>query len=387
MKIDLIYLLSGKNGIAPFTQRELELLAKNNIKFKLCFTQLNNLVPSQISWPVYVFNPFDIFLAIIRNFFTLIKNGVLSEVVRNGEYKSLLTAVCFYEKTKKNKPSIIHVQMGDHKLFIGYYLKKLYSFCKLTTTIHAHELYFEKKDRDYFRFITILKSCEKLFTISEFNKDLLVHSFQLRPEIIDVMYLYPSIEPVLKKDTIKILIVGNWERKKGFEDIIEAIKKIKEDNYIIYVAGTNVNPDVDLNLPELIRKNDIEDKFVLLGRVSSSILEVLYNFCDIFLLPSKTEFFENGNVKEREGIPVALMEAMYFGMPVITTNHAGIPELINENLIEEGNVKQLAHAIKNSLINLSTLKINAKNNIEIVKNKFHSGNINKMLAYFAKNKF
>lgn len=40
------------------------------------------------------------------------------------------------------------------------------------------------------------------------------------------------------------------------------------------------------------------------------------------------------------------MEAMAFGKPVVTTKHAGVPELAKEVLIEEGNVEKLAEAIE-----------------------------------------
>ncbi|MBL1603589.1 glycosyltransferase, partial [Klebsiella pneumoniae] len=45
-----------------------------------------------------------------------------------------------------------------------------------------------------------------------------------------------------------------------------------------------------------------------------------------FLLPSVTA--SNGDM---EGIPVALMEAMASGLPVISTYHSGIPELIDDH--------------------------------------------------------
>ena len=59
----------------------------------------------------------------------------------------------------------------------------------------------------------------------------------------------------------------------------------------------------------------------------------------IFVLPSL-----------REGIPVAAMEAMAMGLPVITTNIYGIPELVENGkeglLVEPGNAKALAEAIE-----------------------------------------
>ena len=70
---------------------------------------------------------------------------------------------------------------------------------------------------------------------------------------------------------------------------------------------------------------------------------------DIVILPSvKTK---NG---EHEGIPVALMEAMAYSIPVISTNTGGIPELLSDKagvIVEERNSQQLAVAIKKFIKN------------------------------------
>ena len=71
----------------------------------------------------------------------------------------------------------------------------------------------------------------------------------------------------------------------------------------------------------------------------------------LFCLPSYTEYYEDGNPAEREGIPVVLMEAMAWGKPVIATRHAGNPELVEDILIEERNVEELRNAIKYLLEN------------------------------------
>ncbi len=66
---------------------------------------------------------------------------------------------------------------------------------------------------------------------------------------------------------------------------------------------------------------------------------------DIFLLPSETQ--SNG---DEEGIPVAIMEAMACGLPIVSTRHAGIPELIDDGvegiLVPERDPVALAAAIE-----------------------------------------
>ena len=65
----------------------------------------------------------------------------------------------------------------------------------------------------------------------------------------------------------------------------------------------------------------------------------------IFLAPSITS--ESG---DQEGIPVVLMEAMAHRLPVISTYHSGIPELVINGktgfLVKEGNVREIVEKIK-----------------------------------------
>ncbi len=55
------------------------------------------------------------------------------------------------------------------------------------------------------------------------------------------------------------------------------------------------------------------------------------------------------NSTNNEGIPVALMEAMAYGIPVISTNTGGIPELIGDGsgiMVEEKNAEAIADALE-----------------------------------------
>jgi glycosyltransferase involved in cell wall biosynthesis len=65
----------------------------------------------------------------------------------------------------------------------------------------------------------------------------------------------------------------------------------------------------------------------------------------VFVLPSVVT-----SRGDRDGIPVALMEAMAMGLPVVSTRVSGIPELIEHGssglLAEPGDAKELAHCIE-----------------------------------------
>ena len=74
-------------------------------------------------------------------------------------------------------------------------------------------------------------------------------------------------------------------------------------------------------------------------------MKMLLDEADVFLLPSVT-----GADGDMEGIPVALMEAMAVGIPVLSTVHSGIPELIDSGhsgwLVEEYDATALADKLQ-----------------------------------------
>jgi colanic acid/amylovoran biosynthesis glycosyltransferase len=141
-------------------------------------------------------------------------------------------------------------------------------------------------------------------------------------------------------DQVYLISVSRLTEKKGLEYSIRAVAAlIKNGRKIEYtIVGDGTLRD---ELQQLIQALDVCDSIKLLGwKQKTEVIELLKT-SDIFLLPSITS--RSGN---QEGIPVALMEAMAMGLPVISTFHSGIPELVEHNisgfLVTERDVKGLA---------------------------------------------
>ena len=144
---------------------------------------------------------------------------------------------------------------------------------------------------------------------------------------------------------IRLLTIARLVEKKGVEYGIRAVAKLAKDNrnieYIIVGGGY-----LRESLEQLIQELDVTDIVKLMGwKQQSEIIQQLRQ-ADILLAPSITSP-KNG---DQEGIPVVLMEAMAMGLPVLSTQHSGIPELVEDGvsgfLAPEQDVDALAQKLE-----------------------------------------
>lgn len=369
------YIISIRIGMNSFIYREIDELIKTGLKIVLFPTKYNKgLYMPKDDWDCYIYHPFSVFLK-QPLFFILSPLQYLKLFYESIKTKSLLDFIIAFDfatQMKKKDVNRIHCHFGDHKLFIGYYCKRILGI-PLTVTIHAHEL---THNPNWIMFIKSLEACDKIVSISDYNKQILTEKFNIDSNKITVIRLFGFEKS--DDNYIKILIVGWFQEKKGHDILFNAIKKLDRNDIKVWVVGRKQLWDKEIvDVEKLAKSIGIEDKVIIFGEISDDVLKVLYNSCDLFCLPSKTT---RGGAKE--GIPVALMEAMSYGKPVISTRHAGIPELVEETLVEENNVEELAKAIELLADNPELRKKLGERNREIIVEKYSKENIMKLREVF-----
>jgi len=246
------------------------------------------------------------------------------------------------------KFDIIHCHFGPNGI-IGAYLKEGGINSKLITTFHGYDMsmFISNHGEDIYK-ILFLKG-DLFMPISEHWKKKLIEMGCEEGKII-VHRMGIDVEKFefserRKTGTIKILSVGRLVEKKGHEYAIKALAKVvnKNGKDIIYrIVGDGPLKDKLMSLAEELR---IEDCVKFMGNVEDEELLKLYKESHIFILPSVT-----ASDGDQEGIPVVFMEAQAMGLPVISTYHSGIPEVVIDGksgfLVPEKDVDALAEKME-----------------------------------------
>lgn len=180
-----------------------------------------------------------------------------------------------------------------------------------------------------------LRAAVKVITTSEFSRQEIIESLQVKPEKIHVVYQGISSEfnPAqrnkaeewkkrLKLPEKYILYVGMMEERKNIRRLISAFGQIEKEIPDVYLvlAGRKDNPAY--SLADTIEKSGIRSRVVETGYVSQENLPGLYAGAEVFAFPSLYEGF---------GRPV--VEAMACALPVVASHASALPEITDQAAI------------------------------------------------------
>ena len=221
---------------------------------------------------------------------------------------------------------------------------------KVITTFHAFDMstYVRKNGQDVYS--DLFKRGDLFLAISERGKNDLIQ-LGCRPESIVVHRMgvdvtrFAFVPRKVRNDSIvRILTIGRFVEKKGIEYGIRAVAMLLQEHPNVEYNIVGDGP-LRTRLSALIAELNVERNVTLLGwRIQEEIISLMRD-ADILLAPSVT-----GHDGDQEGIPVVLMEALAQGLPVVSTWHGGIPELVRDGesglLVSERDTTALAEKLK-----------------------------------------
>lgn len=188
-------------------------------------------------------------------------------------------------------------------------------------TIHDLNFLGEKNERKANKRLKdlqkLVNQANHLCFISEFSQNSAIENLELNSINTQVIYNGVSTkdetaEPLIKPDRF-FFSIGVFKEKKNFHILIPVMKDFPEHQLII--AGENKGPYYK-EILKTIRKERLESQVLFPGIISEENKAWYYKNCDVFLFPSLHEGF---------GLPV--IEAMRYGVPVITSNSTSLPEV------------------------------------------------------------
>ena len=149
---------------------------------------------------------------------------------------------------------------------------------------------------------------------------------------IDLDNLTPPFEEELpqfvqdvkeKKQSLKYLLyIGRLEERRNILFLLDVLKKVVEkDGSVRLIMIGKGDKDYTDACWEKADKQGLRDKIIYSQQLEQKFVREIYRCCDLFLLPTRYEIFG-----------MVLLEAMYFGIPVLTTYNGGSSTLIREDV-------------------------------------------------------
>ena len=328
------FLIIPRNPTKEILHKESERLLENAvwlplINFKILISFFKSLFINPLLWVVIT----KIILH-SRNIWVFIKNLAVIP-------KGVFTAKIIQKENIKH----IHAHWGSTTATMAYVISKLTGI-PWSFTLHRWDIAENNMLREKVRTAKFVRC------ISEHGKNELLSiigkEYEKKIKVIHMGVEVPEEILQLQKnrDFFTITTPANLLEVKGHKYLIEACEILVNKGFRNFQCIFYGEGPLRKELESIIREKGLAQYIKLPGAIPHEELLGMYKNreVDIVILPSI-----NTSSGEHEGIPVALMEAMAYGIPVVSTNTGGIPELIGDGngiMIEEKNSLALADAIE-----------------------------------------
>ena len=250
------------------------------------------------------------------------------------------------------------------KLFINLAKK-----CGKKVILHEHAAdfveYFDRAD-DKQAITDMLQKCDVLIVLSQSWKEYFasIGMDDSKIHVLNNIVSPPELLPEkhVADGKLHLMYMGEISKRKGGFDLLQAIADNKDyfKNKLVLRMGGN---EVDGDIKTFIKEHGLESFVSYEGWIAGQKKIDCLNWEDVYILPSYNE-----------GLPIAILEAMAYSHPVISTPVGGIPEVIetgkNGMLVQPGDTKAIADAIKYYIENPDVIKVHGGSAYQVVQNFF-----------------
>jgi glycosyltransferase involved in cell wall biosynthesis len=290
-------------------------------------------------------------------------------------------ATNFLKQVVEIDPDILHFHTLPRELMLGVIAKKKLKNSHLIFTDHTLRIsqiqYSDIKSRllalayrnlyRKYNIISVSKSVRKSQEdLNWLNPKLINRLIENRIDI----YNLSEIE-LEKKDSVNVVYVSRLSPKKGHIDLLKVWKKLNYKNHKLTLVGGGA---LEIQLKDYIQNHLIGMQVSLTGTIDN-VTEYLMN-SDIAVFPS-----------EKEGLPIALLEKMAIGLPVIVKNIPELTDFISDsyNGYTYDSLKEFAYKLDLLISDLELRKKMGKNAHESIIKRMGKEEYSESVNEFYKN--
>ena len=274
-------------------------------------------------------------------------------------------------KIFKEEKIEMHCQFATQSTIMGLMIKEyLKTNVSYSFTYHAYDIFVKN-----LWFTTLTTNAEKAFSISNFNIDYVIRNYKIKDKskihYLPLGVFTPEIAPTrisfTDRNILRLGFLSYFVEMKGINYLLPAINKLKNSNirFVINIAGDGPLKE---DMISFVEKNSLKEYVIFHGLIKNEDKDRFYRKLDLFILPSISKGIET------DGLPVVLMEAVSYGLPIISTNVSGIPEICINNyngyLIQQKSVEEIVNAITKFYNSPSKWQEFSHNSLEI-SNKYN----------------
>jgi glycosyltransferase involved in cell wall biosynthesis len=230
-------------------------------------------------------------------------------------------------------------------LVVSRFLDRPYSL-----TAHASDIYVDP-------LLLVEKMAEAKFvaTCTEYNKSYLEQFGEnlFNHKLFCIYHSLPvdeyNAQETRKSDTCMMLSVGQLREKKGFNYLLLACRILADRGYSFDCQIVGEGPQREY-LESRIKELSLEDLVQLCGALPHRQVIEKYQQASLFVLPAIL-----ASDGDRDGIPNVILEAMTMDLPVVSTDHSAIPEVVEDGvnglLVPPADEHALAEALEKLITN------------------------------------